>query len=110
MKKKIEEYDDLKKEIDIEKNEHCNINNKDNTSCLFRISNKKKFDTTDVFLEKKKKFSKFKISHPIDQKINIYEKKKCFKNSMSFLSKFKKNKEIKNFNSNMFLEKLKKKL
>ena len=27
---------------------------------------------------------------------------------MSFLSKFKKNKEIKNFNSNMFLEKLKK--
>ena len=40
---------------------------------------KKKFDTTDVFLEKKKKFSKFKISHPIDQKINIYEKKKCFK-------------------------------
>lgn len=70
---------------------------------------KKKFDTTDVFLEKKKKFSKFKISHPIDQKINIYEKKKCFKNSMSFLSKFKKNKEIKNFNSNMFLEKLKKK-
>ena len=70
---------------------------------------KKKFHTTDVFLEKKKKFSKFKISHPIDQKINIYEKKKCFKNSMGFLSKFYKNKEIKDFNSNMFLKKIKKK-
>ena len=38
------------------------------------------------------------------------KRKSALQNLMSFLSKFKKNKEIKNFNSNMFLEKLKKKI
>ena len=40
---------------------------------------RKKFNSTDTYLEKIKKFSKFKISHPIDKIIYNYEKKNVLK-------------------------------
>lgn len=76
---------------------------------LFVLEIKKKFDNVDFFLEKKKKFNKFKISHPIDNKINNYEKKRCFQKSIQFLSEFNKKKEIRNFNSDTFFKTIKKK-
>ena len=39
---------------------------------------KKKHFNTDVFLEMKKKFKKFKTSHKVDKQMDNYEKKKMF--------------------------------
>ena len=69
---------------------------------------KKKHFNTDVFLEMKKKFKKFKTSHKVDKQMDNYEKKKCFHNSAKFLKEFYNAQEIKNFNSPKFLKILKK--
>lgn len=63
----------------------------------------------DIFIEKKKIFKKFKISHPIEKKFSYFEKKKCFNKSHSYLIKFNKLKEYSSFNSNNFFNIFKKK-
>ena len=69
----------------------------------------KEVKNVDIFLEKKIYFKKFKISHSIDNKISDFEKKKCFKKSNSFLSKFNNLSAHGSFNSKKFYNIIKKK-
>jgi methionyl-tRNA formyltransferase len=71
---------------------------------------KKTRHNIDVLIEKKSVFKKFKTKHPIDKKTDSFEKKNFFnKKDNAFLSNFYNLNEFKSFNSEKFVNFIKKK-